>query len=53
MAPGLMLTLERSVGLPSREEDALRMTGAFQGEVFPDLPIATTWATLWKMLASR
>ncbi|KAL6758245.1 hypothetical protein V8C86DRAFT_2601575 [Haematococcus lacustris] len=45
-----LLTLERSVASPSSDL-ALRHTGAFAAEIFPDLPIATTWGNLWKLAA--
>src|SRR4051812_47898904 len=46
----LMLSLERSVGNSHGSDTALRSTQAFHAEVFPDLPIATTWANLWKAI---
>lgn len=46
----LLLTLERSVGGSLGSDSELRSTGAFGAEVFPDLPIATTWGNLWKVL---
>lgn len=46
----LMLTLERSVGSSSAADEQLLSTGVFAAEVFPDLPIATTWAGLYKAL---
>jgi hypothetical protein len=61
----LLLTLERSPvssattaqpgggnNTPRRGsfEDALRSTGAFKAEVFPDLPFATTWGSLWRKI---
>lgn len=49
--PGFLVTLERSVGSGGGAADALLIaTGAFQAEVFPDLPVATTWAGLGKAL---
>lgn len=36
------LTLERSLKL-SKQDRELWATGAFQGKVYPDLPVATTW----------
>ncbi|KAK9841276.1 hypothetical protein WJX74_003007 [Apatococcus lobatus] len=36
------LTLERSLK-PSKRDQELWATGAFQGKVYPDLPVATTW----------
>ncbi len=49
-ARGLMLTLERSIGESAGKDAALRATGAFSAEIFPDLPIATTWENLWKVI---
>ena len=62
----LLLTLERSplnmamtklsgaqASTPAERgsfEDALRGTGAFRAEVFPDLPFATTWGSLWRKI---
>ena len=37
-----VLTLERSLK-DSRKDLELWSSGAFQGEVYPDLPVATTW----------
>jgi hypothetical protein len=45
-----LLTLERSVGGAQRMDAALLQTGVFGAEVFPDLPIATTWLGLGKAL---
>jgi hypothetical protein len=45
-----MLTLERAMGDKLGSDAALRSTHAFAAEVFPDLPIATTWGTLWKAM---
>lgn len=50
---GLMLTLERSVGHSSGNDAQLCASGLFQAEVFPDLPIATTWGNLAKALLPR
>lgn len=36
------LTLERSLKL-SKQDRELWATGAFEGQVYPDLPVATTW----------
>ena len=47
---GLLVTLERSVSGDGAADEALLATGAFAAEVFPDLPIATTWAGLYKAL---
>ncbi|PNH05087.1 hypothetical protein TSOC_008695 [Tetrabaena socialis] len=44
------LTLERGIGKSYGEESELQSTGAFAAEVFPDLPIATTWQNLAKAL---
>ncbi|GLI68028.1 hypothetical protein VaNZ11_012351 [Volvox africanus] len=46
------LTLERGVGKAYGAEAELQATGAFRAEVFPDLPIATTWQNLAKALSS-
>jgi hypothetical protein len=45
------LTLERSIGKSYGAEAELQGTSAFAAEVFPDLPIATTWQNLGKALA--
>ncbi|KXZ55610.1 hypothetical protein GPECTOR_2g1160 [Gonium pectorale] len=45
-----MLTLERGIGKAYGAEADLQATAAFRGEVFPDLPIATTWQNLGKAL---
>ena len=42
----LLLTLERSVGNAVGSDQELLATRAFQAEVFPDLPIATSWRGL-------
>ncbi len=48
-----MLTLERAVGHAALGSDSeLRSTGTFAAEVFPDLPLATTWANLVKVLTT-
>ncbi|GIL79859.1 hypothetical protein Vretimale_12444 [Volvox reticuliferus] len=46
------LTLERGVGTAYGTEAELQATGAFRAEVFPDLPVATTWQNLAKVLSS-
>ncbi|GIL52702.1 hypothetical protein Vafri_8514 [Volvox africanus] len=46
------LTLERGVGKAYGAETELQATGAFRAEVFPDLPVATTWQNLAKALSS-
>ncbi|KAF5841111.1 hypothetical protein DUNSADRAFT_14286 [Dunaliella salina] len=46
----LLLTLERSVGRSFGADDSLRSTRAFGAEVFPDLPSATTWGSMWRKL---
>jgi hypothetical protein len=48
----VLLSLERSLGGPDKmaADDALRATGAFHAEVYPDLPIATTWRNLWRAM---
>jgi len=43
-----MLTLERSVGPSAGSDGELARCGAFGYEVFPDLPIASTWSGLRK-----
>ncbi|EFJ49424.1 hypothetical protein VOLCADRAFT_117216, partial [Volvox carteri f. nagariensis] len=45
-----MLSLERGIGKAYGAEAELQATGAFCAEVFPDLPIATTWQNLAKAL---
>lgn len=42
------LTLERAVGGSTGSDKALAATGVFAAEVFPDLPIASTWGSLFK-----
>eukprot|EP00198_Chlamydomonas_reinhardtii_P006615 XP_001695951.1 predicted protein [Chlamydomonas reinhardtii] len=42
-SPGWTLTLERGIGKSYGKEAELQATAAFRAEVFPDLPIATTW----------
>lgn len=44
------LSLERGVGKANGAEAELQATGAFGAEVFPDLPIATTWQNFFKAL---
>ncbi len=44
------LSLERTVGDSLGVDSAVRSAHAFTAEVFPDLPIATTWENLWKVL---
>ncbi len=45
------LSLERGVGKAYGAEAELQATGAFGAEVFPDLPIATTWQNFFKALS--
>lgn len=45
----LLLTLERSIGESFGSDTQLRSSGAFAAEVFPDLPIATTWKNFMKL----
>lgn len=45
-----MLTLERAIGERSGSDTELVGTGLFAAEVFPDLPIATTWDGLYKAM---
>ncbi len=52
-AAGWKLTLERSVGKPDGTDSELLQTGAFFAEVFPDLPIATTWGGLARVVTRR
>jgi len=40
------LTLERSIGAREGEDARLWDTGAFAAEVYPDLPLATSWRAL-------
>lgn len=47
----MLLTLERSIGSSFGSEVELRRTGAFQAEVFPDLPAATTWGGMWRKVS--
>ncbi|KAG2501573.1 hypothetical protein HYH03_000078 [Edaphochlamys debaryana] len=49
--PGWTLTLERGMGKEYGKEAELQSSGAFAAEVFPDLPIATTWQNLIKALS--
>eukprot|EP00195_Chlamydomonas_chlamydogama_P007614 CAMPEP_0202908720 /NCGR_PEP_ID=MMETSP1392-20130828/47029_1 /ASSEMBLY_ACC=CAM_ASM_000868 /TAXON_ID=225041 /ORGANISM="Chlamydomonas chlamydogama, Strain SAG 11-48b" /LENGTH=379 /DNA_ID=CAMNT_0049598191 /DNA_START=46 /DNA_END=1185 /DNA_ORIENTATION=- len=44
------ITLERAVGDSLGSDGQLMSTGAFGAQVFPDLPIATTWDNLWKAM---
>eukprot|EP00192_Tetraselmis_astigmatica_P011442 CAMPEP_0117670670 /NCGR_PEP_ID=MMETSP0804-20121206/12899_1 /TAXON_ID=1074897 /ORGANISM="Tetraselmis astigmatica, Strain CCMP880" /LENGTH=367 /DNA_ID=CAMNT_0005479029 /DNA_START=330 /DNA_END=1429 /DNA_ORIENTATION=- len=46
----LSLTLERAVGPRVGEDQQLWETGIFDAEVFPDLPLATTWRSLGNAL---
>lgn len=50
-APRWALTLERALGPGFGSDAALQATGAFSAEVFPDLPIATTWGNLMKVVS--
>lgn len=47
-----VLLLERSVGERIAADGDLWATGCFQGEVYPDLPIATTWRDLVQRLCN-
>jgi len=47
-----LLTLERSIGAREGEDIRLWDTGAFGAEVFPDLPLATSWRALGEALRS-
>jgi len=48
----ILLTLERSVGSNKVNSEAnLRETQAFHAEVFPDLPAATTWGSMWRKMS--
>ncbi|GFR48867.1 hypothetical protein Agub_g10716, partial [Astrephomene gubernaculifera] len=49
-AEGWTLSLERGIGKAYGAEAELQATRAFRAEVFPDLPIATTWQNLGKAL---
>lgn len=51
--PGPTLTLERAIGGTFGSDEQLRQSGAFAAEVFPDLPIATTWGNLMKAVLPR
>ncbi|KAG2453881.1 hypothetical protein HYH02_002087 [Chlamydomonas schloesseri] len=51
-SPGWTLTLERGIGKSYGMEAELQATGAFRAEVFPDLPIATTWQNWVKAIRS-
>lgn len=48
--PRWSLTLERALGPAFGTDSALQATSAFSAEVFPDLPIATTWDNLLKVI---
>lgn len=48
----LMLSLERAMGDSIGTDAILRGTGAFTAEVYPDLPLATTWSK-WLQLLSK
>ncbi|PNW72231.1 hypothetical protein CHLRE_16g676600v5 [Chlamydomonas reinhardtii] len=51
-SPGWTLTLERGIGKSYGKEAELQATAAFRAEVFPDLPIATTWQNWVKAIRS-
>ena len=46
-----LLTLERAVGGRAGADAALAASGLFGAEVFPDLPVATSWDGLVKAMA--
>jgi hypothetical protein len=45
-----VLTLERAVGGRAGADAELAASGLFGAEVFPDLPIATTWDGLYRAM---
>jgi hypothetical protein len=45
------MSLERSLGAAAGADAALLSTGAFVAEVYPDLPVATTWKGLFKAMS--
>jgi hypothetical protein len=46
-----VLTLERAIGERSGADAELLRSGLFAAEVFPDLPVATTWDGLYRAMA--
>lgn len=45
-----VLTLERAVGERAGSDCEIAATGLFGAEVFPDLPISTSWEGLYKAM---
>ena len=43
----LLITLERAVGARLKVDSELAEAGSFTAEVYPDLPVATSWAELF------
>lgn len=50
LAEPFLLTLERAVGDRAGADATLAASGLFGAEVFPDLPLATSWEGLYKAM---
>eukprot|EP00877_Chromochloris_zofingiensis_P008586 jgi/Chrzof1/3981/Cz13g15250.t1 len=53
LSDGFALTLERSIGVRQGVDAALISTGVFDAEVYPDLPVASSWMGLLKTLTQH